>query len=60
MDKAKIALRPGVNPPEVLATFLAVKWSERNRLAQTMQIDGTPKRVQEFLQTLGVRDEIAE
>jgi len=40
MDKAKIALNPGINPPEVLATFLAVKQAERNRLAQTLQIDG--------------------
>ncbi len=60
MDKVKIALHPGVNPPEALATFLAVKRSERNRLAQTMQIDGAPERVKEFLYTLGVRDEMAE
>ena len=42
--------------PEAWATFLAVKRSERNRLAQTMQLDGTPDRVKEFLHTLGVRD----
>jgi DNA-binding HxlR family transcriptional regulator len=41
--------------PESWATFLAVKRSERNRLAQTLQIDGTPERVKEFLYTLGVR-----
>jgi len=46
--------------PELWATFLAVKRSERNRLAQTMQIDGAPERVKEFLHTLGVRDETAE
>lgn len=55
MDKVKIALHPGVNPPEVLATFLAAKRAERNRLAQTLQIDDRPKRVEEFLHTLGVR-----
>jgi hypothetical protein len=57
MDKAKIALHPRVNPPEVWATFLAVKQAERNRLAQTLQIDGSPERVKEFLHTLGVREE---
>lgn len=41
--------------PEAWATFLAVKRSERARLAQTMQIEGTPQHVQEFLETLGVR-----
>jgi len=46
--------------PEAWATFLTVKRSERNRLAQTMQIDGTPEHVKEFLHTLGVRDNIAE
>jgi hypothetical protein len=46
--------------PESWATFLAVKRSERNRLAHTMQIDGTPERVKEFLRTLGVRDEMTE
>ncbi|MGA8848743.1 MAG: hypothetical protein WB564_02830 [Dehalococcoidia bacterium] len=60
MDKVKISLYLGVNPPEILATFLVVKRAERNRLAQTLQIDGAPERVKEFLYTLGVRDEIAE
>jgi DNA-binding HxlR family transcriptional regulator len=46
--------------PESWATFLTVKRSERNRLAQTLQIDGVPERVKEFLHTLGVRDEMAE
>jgi DNA-binding HxlR family transcriptional regulator len=41
--------------PEAWATFLAVKRSERNRLAKTLQIDGKPERVKEFLYTLGVR-----
>lgn len=42
--------------PEAWATFFAVKRDERRRLAQAMRIDGTPERVQEFLQTFGVRD----
>jgi hypothetical protein len=42
LDEAKIALHPMANPPEVLATFLAVNWSERNRPAQTPQIGDTP------------------
>ncbi len=41
--------------PEAWATFLAVKRSERGRLAQAMQIDGTPEHVEEFLQALGAR-----
>jgi hypothetical protein len=60
MDKAKIALHTVVNLPEVRATFLAVKRSERNRLAQTLQISSTPELVKELLYTLGVRDETAE
>jgi hypothetical protein len=60
VDKAKIALHPVINPPEVRVTFLAIKQAERSRLAQTLQIDGTPERVKEFLHTLGVRDERAE
>jgi hypothetical protein len=60
MDKAKIASHPWLNPPEVRATFLAVKRSERNRLAQTPQIDGSFERVEEFWHTLGVREEITE
>jgi hypothetical protein len=56
MDKVKIALHlGGGNSPEMLATFPATKRAERNRLAQTLQIDGTHKRIEEFLQTLGVR-----
>jgi len=46
--------------PESWATFLAVERSERKQLAKTMQIDGAPERVKEFLYTLGVRNEIAE
>jgi uncharacterized protein YvpB len=45
--------------PEAWATFLAVKRDERRRYAQTMQITGAPERVEEFLHTLGVRDEKA-
>ncbi len=39
--------------PEAWATFFAVKRDERGRLAQAMQIDGAPERVQEFLRTFG-------
>jgi DNA-binding HxlR family transcriptional regulator len=46
--------------PEAWATFLAVKGDERRRYAQTMQIAGAPERVEEFLHTLGVRDEKAQ
>jgi DNA-binding HxlR family transcriptional regulator len=46
--------------PEAWATFLAVKRDERRRYAQTMQIAGAPERVEEFLHTLGVRDEKAQ
>lgn len=60
MDKAKIAPHTGVNAQEVLATFLAVKWAECNRLAQTLQISGTTELVNEFIHTLGVQNEIAE
>jgi hypothetical protein len=60
MDKTKIDLHPEVNPPEVRATFLAVKRSERNRLAQTLQRSSTPESVKGFLYKLGVRDKIAE
>ena len=42
--------------PEVWATFLAVKRDERRKYARTMQMDGTPERVKEFLRTLGVPD----
>lgn len=42
--------------PEVWATFLAVKRSERDQLVQSMQLVGTPERVEEFLRTFVVRD----
>jgi DNA-binding HxlR family transcriptional regulator len=45
--------------PESWATFLAVEKSERIQLAKTLQIAGAPERVEEFLHTLGVRDEMA-
>jgi DNA-binding HxlR family transcriptional regulator len=41
--------------PEAWATFLAVKRSERSRLAQTMLIGGTPERIEEFLHMFGVQ-----
>lgn len=53
--------KPGVMvtvSPEVWASFLAVKRSERSRFLQLMKINGIPERVEEFLQTFGVRDEI--
>jgi len=46
--------------PESWATFLAVKRSERIQLAKTMRIAGTPERVEEFLHTLGARDEMVQ
>jgi hypothetical protein len=46
--------------PELWATLLAVKRAERKRLAQTLQLSGTPKRVEEFLHTLGAREEKAQ
>jgi DNA-binding HxlR family transcriptional regulator len=49
-----------VTSPEAWATFLAVKREERNRLVQTMKIDGTSERVKEFLHTFGVRDEMVQ
>jgi len=42
--------------PEAWVTFLAVKRDERSRLAQSIQIDGSPEHVEEFLHTLGVRN----
>mgnify|MGYP006269850065 CR=1 FL=1 len=41
--------------PETWATFLAVKRSERSRLAQTMLLDGTPERIEEFLHMFGAQ-----
>jgi DNA-binding HxlR family transcriptional regulator len=43
--------------PEAWATFLAVKRSERRRLAQAMQIEGARERVREFQHTFGLADE---
>ena len=54
-DNADVAV---TTSPEAWVTFLAVKRSERNRFAQTMQVDGTPECVEEFLHTLGVRDSV--
>jgi len=42
--------------PEAWTTFLAVKRDEKSRLAQTLKIDGTPERIEEFLYTVGVRN----
>ena len=46
--------------PESWATFLAVKRAERNRLARTLQVSGTPERVKELLHTLGAGKEKAQ
>lgn len=46
--------------PEAWATFLTVGRGERAQLLQFIQIDGVSERVQEFLQTFGVRDDVAE
>lgn len=44
--------------PEIWASFLAVKRSERSRFLQLMEITGIPERVEEFLQIFGVKDEM--
>lgn len=44
-----------VTSPEAWVTFLSVKRDERRKLVPTLQIDGTPERIEEFLHTLGVR-----
>jgi DNA-binding HxlR family transcriptional regulator len=49
-----------VTSPEAWATFLAVKRDERRKFVSTLQIDGAPTEVQEFLHTLGVREEMAK
>lgn len=43
--------------PDSWVTFLSVERSERNRLAKTLQVEGMPERVKEFLHALGVREE---
>ena len=40
--------------PEMWATFLSARRSERGRLARALRIDGAPVSVREFLYTLGV------
>jgi len=42
--------------PEAWATFLAIEREKRGPMSQTMQIEGAPERVKEFLNTFGVRD----
>ncbi|MCO1603710.1 winged helix-turn-helix transcriptional regulator [Desulfosporosinus nitroreducens] len=42
--------------PEAWATFLAVKRSERDQYVQSLQLDGSPERVEEFLRAFVVRD----
>lgn len=45
-----------VTSPEAWVTFLAVKRDERRKLVPTLQIDGTPERIEEFLYTVGARN----
>ncbi len=49
-----------VTSPEAWATFLALKRNERRQYAHTMQIAGSPECVEEFLHTLGAREEKAQ
>ena len=42
--------------PEAWATFLAIKRSERGQYVQSLQLVGTPERVEKFLRTFVVRD----
>lgn len=42
--------------PEAWATFLAVKRSDRGQYVPSLQLVGTPERVEEFLRTFVVRD----
>lgn len=44
--------------PEAWATFLAVKRSERGKYIHTLQLIGTPERVEDFLRTFVIRDKI--
>ncbi len=46
--------------PELWATLLAVKRSERKKTAQTMVIDGEHERAEEFLNTMGIPAEVTE
>lgn len=46
--------------PELWATLLAVKRSERNQLVKTMQIAGAPGQIKEFMYTIGIREKTAE
>jgi DNA-binding HxlR family transcriptional regulator len=46
--------------PEAWVTFLAVKRSERNRYVQTLQLEGTAERVEEFLHFFIFRDNQAK
>jgi len=41
--------------PEAWATLVTVRRAERAQLAKAMQLDGTPKHIEEFRHTLGVR-----
>jgi len=41
--------------PEIWATVFTAPRSERNRLAKDIQIDGAPKRIEEFRKTFGLQ-----
>jgi len=46
--------------PEACATFVTAEWDERGQYAERFQLDGTPDRVEELLQTLSIRSDQAE
>jgi DNA-binding HxlR family transcriptional regulator len=43
--------------PEIWANVFTAPRSDRSRLAQAIQIDGFPDRVEEFLQTFGIQNQ---
>ena len=43
--------------PEIWATVFTAPRSDRSRLAKAIQIDGTPDRIKEFLQTFGIQNQ---
>ncbi len=43
--------------PEIWATVFTAPRSDRSRLAKTIQIDGAPDRIEEFLHTFGIQNQ---
>jgi DNA-binding HxlR family transcriptional regulator len=43
--------------PEIWATIFTAPRSDRSRLAQAIQIDGAPDRIEEFQQTFGIQNQ---